>query len=54
MPINHIKTSTIADGTNTNLVLHSAVQLRNQETQQFMVQFYKDAATDIIATLIKK
>lgn len=34
--------------------LHSAVQLRNQETQQFMVQFYKDAATDIMATLIKR
>lgn len=33
---------------------HPTVQLRNQEAQQFMIQFYKDAALDIIATLIKK
>lgn len=34
--------------------LHPAVQLRNQESQQFMVQFYKEAAQDVIATLTKK
>jgi hypothetical protein len=34
--------------------LHPMVQLRNQEAQQFMIQFYKEAAQDIIATLIKK
>lgn len=34
--------------------MHPMVQLRNQEAQQFMLQFYKDAAMDIIATLIKK
>lgn len=34
--------------------LHPTVQLRNQEAQQFMVQFYKEAALDIIATLVKK
>jgi SAM-dependent methyltransferase len=34
--------------------LHPTVQMRNQEMQQFMVQFYKEAAQDIMATLIKK
>jgi hypothetical protein len=34
--------------------LHPTVQLRNQEAQSFMVQFYKEAASDIIATLTKK
>lgn len=34
--------------------LHPAVQIRNQESQQFMVQFYKDAAMDVMATLTKK
>jgi Methyltransferase domain len=34
--------------------LHPTVQLRNQEAQQFMVQFYKEASQDIIATLTKK
>ncbi len=34
--------------------LHPTVQLRNQEAQSFMVQFYKEAASDIIATLVKK
>lgn len=34
--------------------LHPTVQLRNQEAQQFMVQFYKEATQDIIATLTKK
>ncbi len=34
--------------------LHPSIQLRNQEAQQFMVQFYKEAVSDIIATLVKK
>lgn len=34
--------------------LHPTVQLRNQEAQQFMVQFYKEAAQDIVATLTKR
>lgn len=34
--------------------LHPTVQLRNQESQQFMVQFYKDATMDVMATLTKK
>lgn len=34
--------------------LHPAVQPRNQEYQLNAMQFYKEAATDIIATAIKK
>jgi SAM-dependent methyltransferase len=34
--------------------LHPTVSLRSQESQQFMVQFYKEAVQDIIGTLIKK
>lgn len=34
--------------------LHPTVQVRSQESQQFMVQFYKEAAQDIMATLTKK
>jgi SAM-dependent methyltransferase len=34
--------------------LHPAMQSRNQESQQFMVQFYKEAIMDIIGTLVKK
>ena len=34
--------------------MHPTVQLRNQEAQQFMLQFYKDAAMDIMATLVNK
>jgi len=34
--------------------LHPMVQLRSQEAQQFMVQFYKESAADVMATLIKK
>lgn len=34
--------------------LHPSIQSRNQEYQQFAVQNYKEAAQDIIATLIKK
>jgi hypothetical protein len=34
--------------------LHPTVQVRSQEAQHFMVQFYKEAAQDIMATLTKK
>jgi len=34
--------------------LHPELNTRNQEYQQFAVTFYKEAVTDIIATLIKR
>lgn len=34
--------------------LHPTVQLRSEEAQHFMVQFYKDAIQDIIGTITKK
>lgn len=34
--------------------LHPIVQLRNYDAQQFMTQFYINAAMDLIATIIKK
>lgn len=34
--------------------LHPTVQLRNQDAQQFMVQFYINAVMDILATITKK
>ena len=34
--------------------LHQSLGVRNQEFQQFAMQFYKEALQDIIATLVKK
>lgn len=34
--------------------IHNAIQSRNQEAQQFAVNFYKEAVQDIIATLTKR
>jgi len=34
--------------------IHPEFQTKNQERQTFAIQFYKDAAHDIIATLVKK
>lgn len=34
--------------------LHPAIAVRNQETQQFALTFYKEAAQDTIATLIAR
>lgn len=56
----HTDASFIKGGFNCNFEatwgysLNPQLQFRNQEAQQFMIQFYKEAALDIIATLIKK
>lgn len=34
--------------------VHPEISLRNPEFQQFAINFYKEAATDIVATLIKR